>query len=86
MAFLFVRSRYAIRRTIKPKGYAATLLKAKECVSTRPPFTKIMAANRGEIATRIMRAGTELGMETVGIYSNEDCGTQHRFKCDEVSG
>ena len=30
-----------------------------------------MAANRGEIATRIMRAGTELGCNTVGIYSNE---------------
>ena len=35
------------------------------------PFTKLMAANRGEIATRIMRAGTELGCNTVGIYSNE---------------
>lgn len=35
------------------------------------PFTKIMAANRGEIATRIMRAGTELGCGTVGIYSHE---------------
>ena len=30
-----------------------------------------MAANRGEIATRIMRAGTELGCGTVGIYSHE---------------
>jgi len=35
------------------------------------PFQKLMAANRGEIATRIMRAGTELGCNTVGIYSNE---------------
>ena len=35
------------------------------------PFTKLMAANHGEIATRIMRAGTELGCNTVGIYSNE---------------
>jgi pyruvate carboxylase len=43
-----------------------------------PPFRKIMAANRGEIATRIMRAGTELGIETVGIFSHEDRFTQHR--------
>ena len=35
------------------------------------PFDKLMAANRGEIATRIMRAGSELGCSTVGIYSHE---------------
>ncbi|KAF1790113.1 Pre-ATP-grasp domain [Phytophthora cactorum] len=33
---------------------------------------KLMAANRGEIATRIMRAGNELGLRTVGIFSKED--------------
>ena len=35
------------------------------------PFKKIMAANRGEIATRIMRASAELGVPSVGIYSHE---------------
>lgn len=30
------------------------------------PFQKIMAANRGEIAIRVFRAGTELGLRTVG--------------------
>ena len=35
------------------------------------PFNKIMAANRGEIATRIMRACAELGVPSVGIYSHE---------------
>ena len=34
------------------------------------PFDKIMAANRGEIATRIFRAASELGIATVGIYSH----------------
>ena len=38
---------------------------------------KLMAANRGEIATRIMRAGNELGLRTVGIFSKEDRFTQH---------
>ena len=38
-----------------------------------------MAANRGEIATRIMRAGTELSIPTVGIFSHEDRFTQHRY-------
>ena len=37
----------------------------------RRPFKKIMAANRGEIATRIMRACAELGIPSVGIYSHE---------------
>jgi len=35
----------------------------------KAPFKKLMAANRGEIATRIMRAGSELGILTVGIFS-----------------
>lgn len=42
------------------------------CVPTvKPPFKKILAANRGEIATRICRAGAELGCITTGIYSYE---------------
>lgn len=36
-----------------------------------PPFTKLLAANRGEIATRINRAASELGIATAGIYSHE---------------
>ena len=43
-----------------------------------------MAANRGEIAIRIMRAGTELGLRTATIYSNEDRFSLHRFKADEA--
>lgn len=35
------------------------------------PFNKIMAANRGEIATRINRAASELGVKSAGIYSYE---------------
>lgn len=40
-------------------------------------------ANRGEIATRIMRAAHEIGIKTVGIYSKEDVSTLHRQKADE---
>ena len=36
-----------------------------------PAFGKILAANRGEIATRIMRAASELGIASAGIYSHE---------------
>lgn len=44
---------------------------------------KVLVANRGEIAIRIMRACYELGIQTVGIYSREDIGTLHRQKADE---
>ena len=45
---------------------------------------KILVANRGEIAIRIFRACTELGIETVGIYAQEEKGAVHRFKADEA--
>ncbi|SHI74620.1 pyruvate carboxylase [Malonomonas rubra DSM 5091] len=47
-------------------------------------FKKIMAANRGEIAIRIFRACTELGISTVAIYSEEDRLSLHRYKADEA--
>ncbi|WP_010013773.1 ATP-binding protein, partial [Loigolactobacillus coryniformis] len=45
---------------------------------------KVMIANRGEIAVRIIRACEELGLETVGIYAKEDEYSLHRFKADEA--
>jgi len=44
---------------------------------------KILVANRSEIAIRIFRAATELGLRTVAIYSHEDRFSLHRFKADE---
>jgi pyruvate carboxylase len=48
------------------------------------PIKKLMVANRSEIAIRIMRAATELGIRTVGIYAQEDRFCPHRFKADEA--
>ena len=47
-------------------------------------FSKILIANRGEIAIRVMRAATELGKRTVAIYAEEDKLSLHRFKADEA--
>jgi pyruvate carboxylase len=49
-----------------------------------PEFKKILVANRGEIAIRVMRAANELGKRTVAIYAEEDKLSLHRFKADEA--
>ncbi len=49
-----------------------------------PDFQKILIANRGEIAIRIMRAANELGKKTVAVYAEEDKLGLHRFKADEA--
>ncbi|SHJ12755.1 pyruvate carboxylase [Wenxinia saemankumensis] len=47
-------------------------------------FKKILIANRGEIAIRIMRAANEMGKRTVAVYAEEDKLGLHRFKADEA--
>ena len=48
------------------------------------PIKKILVANRSEIAIRVFRAATELGMGTVAIFAEEDKLALHRFKADEA--
>ncbi len=47
-------------------------------------FSKILIANRGEIAIRVMRAANELGKRTVAVFAEEDKLSLHRFKADEA--
>ncbi len=47
------------------------------------PFKRVLVANRGEIAIRVFRALSELGITTVGIYSKEDKYASFRTKADE---
>jgi len=47
-------------------------------------FRKILIANRGEIAIRVMRAANEMGKKTVAVFAEEDKLGLHRFKADEA--
>ena len=47
-------------------------------------FTKVLVANRGEIAVRAFRAAYELGCRTVAVFPYEDRGSEHRLKADEA--
>ncbi|WP_166872494.1 pyruvate carboxylase [Salinibacterium sp. ZJ450] len=47
-------------------------------------FTKILVANRGEIAIRAFRAAYELGAKTVAVFPYEDRNSLHRLKADEA--
>ncbi|MET1035557.1 MAG: pyruvate carboxylase [Arthrobacter sp.] len=47
-------------------------------------FSKVLVANRGEIAIRAFRAGYELGAKTVAVFPYEDRGSIHRQKADEA--
>ena len=46
-------------------------------------ISRLLVANRGEIAIRILRAASELRIRTVAVYSFEDRYSLHRYKADE---
>ena len=47
-------------------------------------LTKLLVANRGEIAIRIMRAAADLGISTVAVYPQDDAESLHAYKADET--
>ena len=52
--------------------------------TTPPAFSKILVANRGEIAVRAFRAAYETGASTVAVYPREDRNSFHRSFADEA--
>ena len=77
----FMMSRHAVRRWAVPAsprrvGFAS--------LPNLTPFKKVTSCNRGEISIRFMRAATEMGLETIAVYSKEDIHSQHRYKADSA--
>ena len=59
-------------------------VQSAETSAPAPAPKKLLVANRSEIAIRVFRAATELGLRTVAVYAQEDRLSVHRFKADEA--
>ena len=53
-------------------------------MTTSTPFHKILIANRGEIALRVIRSARAMGYQTVAVYSTADATSRHVLEADQA--
>lgn len=68
-----------IRKSQVARGFAAA-----EVPEQSPPFKKILVANRGEIACRVITTARRMGIKTVAVYSSAEPMARHVQMADEA--